>query len=180
MSDEMKQRVTAWLQKAKDNRRDAVKFVLMAMKLHNVKCVVCTYSGEGDSGCIEETMVLLEPIEPDDWRDLGGDSKDDEAGKKALENSPSAALLEAFQSVKLGNLFSGTAGEIDSLLDAITYAADYVCPQGYEINEGGQGVIVFDAVANECRSENGSNHVEVSYDTETISLEEEADAEVPG
>ena len=171
MTDDISETMKRWEQEAKDRKQLAVKFVLMAMKLHNVKCVVCEYAGSGDSGCVEETHVLEEPIEPEDFH--SSDVGIDHTGTTALETSPVGDLLGAFEDT-LFKSYCGTKPA--TLLDAISWAAEYVTPSGYEINEGGQGIIVFDAVNNECRCEHGSNIVEVSYDSETIEFEEAEDA----
>ena len=171
MAENMQDAINRWEQEAKDRKTLAVKFVIMAMKLHSVKCVVCEYSGSGDSGCVEETHVLKEPIEPEDFHNSKVES--DEVGKTALETSTAGTLLNAFK----GTLFKSYFGDKPAtLLDAITWAAEYVTPRGYENNDGGQGVITFDAVNNECRCEHGSNYTETSYDSETIEFEEVEDA----
>jgi hypothetical protein len=164
---DMSETLRHWEQEIKDRKTLAVKFVLMAMKLHNVKCVVCEYSGSGDSGCVEETHILEKPVEPDDFHcaDVGVD----ETGKTALETSPLRELLNTFEDTLFESHFGNAP---TTLLEAINWAAEYMTPSGFEINDGGQGVIVFDAVNNECRCEHGSNIVEVNYETETIEFEE--------
>lgn len=162
-----------WEQEAREPKRLATQVVLMAMKAHNVKCVVCEYSGVGDSGCIEETHVLKEPVEPEDFHTF--DVELDEEGRAALE---AATTGDIELTGELDTLFKNAWEKPTTLLDMITYAADYVTPMGYENNDGGQGTIVFDAVNNECRCEHGSNYTETSYDSETISFEEGGDAEV--
>lgn len=156
--------LSRWEQEIATNKQAAIKFILKAMHAHEVKCIVCEYSGSGDSGSVEETHVLQEPIEPEDY--LNMEVETDTVGELALR---SADLSE------VPDLFKGSWCKPITLFDAIGYAADYVTPSGYENNEGGQGVIVFDAVNNECRCEHGSNYTEVNYSSETISLEEPVD-----
>ena len=51
---------------------------------------------------------------------------------------------------------------------ALEYAADYMLPSGFEINDGGQGVMTINAETGEASIEHGSNHTEVNYESISI------------
>jgi len=167
--ESMNQKFERWAETERRNRKLAVELVLKIMKQHNIKCVACTYCGEGDDGQMEDFYVLTEPIEPEAIYNLEG--KVDAAGEKLLsETAPDPELCKI-------DLFTRWCSPPASLQELIEFMASYVTPEGYENGNGGQGTIVFDAVNNLAAMEHGTNHIEVDYTTEEIDLEEDEDAD---
>lgn len=163
-----------WEQDSKDRKSKAVIAIITLMRAQSVHYVSVTYEGSGDSGSIEELTALLAPedgtlLEPTDYHGVDVD----EPGTQRLEqHCINPEFIEKHKDVLC-------CTEPVSFLQAIEYLAAYVTPDGYENNDGGQGVLIFDSKAGECRCEHGSNYTETSYETESISMpEEEADAEV--
>ena len=64
---------------------------------------------------------------------------------------------------------------LDDLADILM---DLLVPQGYEINDGGQGVIVLNVASGEVIGEHGSNYVQVDTTSLEINLDAETSDEV--
>lgn len=168
---DMTERLKSWEKDVADKKLTAIAYAIAEMKKIDIKCVVCEYSGEGDSGEITEVYVLTQPVEPDDFHN------EIHQTPGIVDNDGVAVLKET--KVDLDHpLWGNTWSKVENLLDALSCCAHYVTPSGYEINDGGQGTIVFDAINNECRCEHGSNYTETNYESVTISLDGESDAEV--
>lgn len=149
-----------------DDKLMSVKIVIELLREHEVKCLVVTYEGSGDSGQIESSTVIKEPCDPADFFSVGVDV--DEEGTARLSQAQFTDELKA----KYAHMLRYWTPPM-TLLELIENLSTNVTPMGYEINEGGQGVLVFDAVTGECQCEHGSNYSEINYETECITLPKE-------
>ena len=146
-------------QDAKD-RLDAKKKlqkILVFLREHNVVSFGMTYKGTGDSGCVGTTSLFNRTFSDEElyeveYAEADGD-KEIEI-QKALVNQTSQDFL-------------------DNLADTLM---DLLVPVGYEIDGGGQGVIVLNVASGEVIGEHGSNYVQV--DTTSIDLDTETSDEV--
>lgn len=69
-------------------------------------------------------------------------------------------------------LYSDQQARKFTLFDALEHCAYYLLPGGFEINDGGQGVLILDAETGEVEIEAGNNYTEVNYNTITFNLGE--------
>jgi hypothetical protein len=131
--------------------------ILVFLREHQVVSFGMTYKGESDSGCIEKANLYDRTFSADDLSEVEYEEVDGEKEKeiqKALINRMSQSLL-------------------DDLADILI---DLLVPLGYEINDGGQGVIVLNVASGEVIGEHGSNYVE--FTSLEINLDTEASDEV--
>jgi hypothetical protein len=143
-----------------DEKLKAARTIIELIRLCQVKCLVVVYSGEGDSGQIDDIVALQEVCSPEDYNCTSVAVDDD--GTRRLERAQfTDELKETY-----GDTLS--FDELSSYITVIEYLAAYVTPSGYENNAGGQGVMVFDASSGECRCNHGINYTDTDYHEEVI------------
>lgn len=164
--------VSEHMARVQDEKLKAARTIIELIRLCRVKCLVVVYSGEGDSGQIEDVVALQEVCSPEDYNCTSVAVDDD--GTRRLERAQlTHELKETY-----GDTLSFDV--LSSYINVIEYLAAYVTPSGYENNDGGQGVMVFDASSGECRCNHGINYTETEYSAEIIqTMQEGSDAEIP-
>jgi hypothetical protein len=157
---ERAERFLRYRQKEAEDRIAAKKKlqeILVFLREHQVVSFGMTYKGESDSGCIEKANLYDRTFSADDLCEVEYAEVDGEKEKeiqKALVNRMSQSFL-------------------DDLADILM---ELFVPLGYEINGGGQGVIVLNVASGEVVGEHGSNYVELT--SLEINLDTEASDEV--
>jgi len=148
-------------QDAKD-RLDAKKKlqkILVFLREHNVVSFGTVYSGSGDSGCIDTASLFNRTFSAEELHEVEYEEAD---GDKELE-------------IQRALVNQTSQDFLDDLADTLM---DMLVPQGYEINEGGQGVIVLNVDSGEVIGEHGSNYVHVDTTSLEINLDTETSDEV--
>lgn len=148
-------------QDAKD-RLDAKKKlqkILVFLREHNVVSFGTVYSGSGDSGCIDTASLFNRTFSAEELHEVEYEAAD---GDKELE-------------IQRALVNQTSQDFLDDLADTLM---DMLVPQGYEINDGGQGVIVLNVASGEVIGEHGSNYVQVDTTSLEINLDTETSDEV--
>lgn len=158
----------------KENKQKiALRFMVKLMKQHDLKFYAAEYSGEGDSGAINFTCLSNESLGEINNYDVMGDNF----------NSTPDEILQKIKDITLVSTdfpepiqpfgFSRRAEVLEfTLMDALEHCAYYFLPSGFEINDGGQGVLTLNAENGEVEIEAGSNYTEVSYSSISHNLGE--------
>ena len=159
--------------KSKDRRQVALQFMVDLMKKHDLKHYAAEYSGEGDSGAINFTCLSNESLgEVTDCDGYGGnfEATDDEILEKikdiVLVSTDFPELIRPYDWDRQQDLRKFT------LFDALEQCAYFMLPDGFEINDGGQGVMILDAEKGELEIESGSNYTEVNINTISYNIGE--------
>jgi hypothetical protein len=159
---ERAERFLRYRQKEAEDRIAAKKKlqeILGFLREHQVVSFGMVYSGQSDSGCVDTASLYDRTFSVDDLSEVEYEEVDGEKEKeiqKALINRMSQSLL-------------------DDLADILM---DLLVPQGYEINDGGQGVIVLNVASGEVIGEHGSNYTHTDITSLEINLDTEASDEV--
>lgn len=173
-SIEALKRVKELLKQEENKQEVALRFMVKLLKQHGLKYYAAEYSGEGDSGSINFTCLSNEKLGPvsecDCW---GGNFK--QTSDEILQKTKDIVLTTADlpESIQPYN-YPGQDPNARkfTLFDALEHCAYYLLPGGFEINDGGQGVLILDAEIGEVEIEAGYNYTEVSYNTITFNLGE--------
>lgn len=143
--------------KEKDKRASALRFMVNLMRANDLKYYAAKYSGEGDSGSINFACLSNETLSGDNFDPTPGDIlqkiKDIKVEDKEFPESIQPYSHDGRQPVHR------------TLMDVLEHCAEYLLPSGYEINDGGQGVLVLNAETGEVEIEAGSNYTDVSFST---------------
>ncbi len=157
----------------KSKQQVALQFMVKLMKQHDLKYYAAEYSGEGDSGAINFTCLSNENLgEVTNCDGYGGnfDPTSDEILQKikdiTFKDKDFPKPIQPYQYKGHEN----TA--LRTLMDVLEYCAYYLLPSGFEINDGGQGVLILDAESGEVEVEAGSNYTDVSINTISFNLGE--------
>jgi hypothetical protein len=132
----------------------------MVLKL-GIQTIWVTYSGSGDSGQLDEVQACAEKCSVED--DLGMIESEDLSSK--LEYS----LITEEQKNQINEVLSYV--DSDDLAESIGYMLLEFTPDGYEINEGGQGEVLWNVSENNIEVEHGSNYIEVNHTTYNYDME---------
>jgi hypothetical protein len=136
----------------------------------NIVCFAVWYSGSGDSGGVEEVAILSEVPDEDHISGLDADAVRKDNDQSALD------LLEA---MLIPEEMSGSGYGITNVADWIADRLDDLAPSGYEINDGGQGIILLDVNRNKIFAHTETNFTSFDCDSFYIDLNEGvADADV--
>lgn len=152
-------------QKREELKKLAMKYLLKLAKANNFPCVVGEYSGEGDSGGINLIDVYTEGFEASDFS-MAYDKRDNNRSKK-LNSMPFPADFPEELKYSVW-----TDSDSASLYSAFECLFNRVTPDGYEINNGGHGVVVVDAESNQVSIEHATIYTEESYTSESFRAEE--------
>jgi hypothetical protein len=169
----LQESIKKWEENTRTEQQAALKFIVEVMKRFDVKGYAVEYSGEGDSGAINWTSLETTPYTEDGHDAFGGNFE--ETSPELLEKlEPHVLTREDFpEKIRPYRLQGSTAPERTyTVMDALEYAADYLLPSGFEINDGGQGVLLVNAETGEASIEHGSNHIEVNYESISINAGE--------
>ena len=140
------------------------------LKAQNIACFAIWYSGSGDSGAVEEVAILSEVPDEDHISELDADAVREDNDQSAL------ALLEA---IPVPEELGGSSYGVTNIADWIADRLDDLTPSGYEINDGGQGIIVLDVNRGKIFAHNETNYTTFDCDSFEIDLNEGAtDADV--
>jgi hypothetical protein len=149
-----------------DNLRKACTY----LKVQNIAGFAIWYSGSGDSGGVEEVAILSEVPDEDRISGLDADAVREDNDQSAL------ALLEA---IPVPEELGGSSYGPTNIADWIADRLDDLAPSGYEINDGGQGIIVLDVNRGKIFAHNETNYTTFDCDSFEIDLNEGAtDADV--
>jgi hypothetical protein len=149
-----------------DNLRKACTY----LKVQNIAGFAIWYSGSGDSGGVEEVAILSEVPDEDRISGLDADAVREDNDQSAL------ALLEA---IPVPEELGGSIYGVTNIADWIADRLDDLAPSGYEINDGGQGIIVLDVNRGKIFAHNETNYTTFDCDSFEINLNEGAtDADV--
>jgi len=166
-------RVEEWRKQEENKQKVALRFMVKLLKQHGLKYYAAEYSGEGDSGSINFTCLSNEKLGPVSECDCWGgnfEQTSDEILQKTkyivltATDFPESIQPHSYPGVESPRKFT--------LFDALEHCAYYLLPGGFEINDGGQGVLILDAETGEVEIEAGSNYTEVNYNTITFNLGE--------
>lgn len=169
----LQESIKKWEENTRTEQQVALKFIVQVMKRFDVKGYAVEYSGEGDSGAINWTSLETTPYAEDEHDAFGGNFE--ETSPEILEKlEPHVLTREDFpEKIRPYRLQGSTAPERTyTVMDALEYAADYLLPLGFEINDGGQGVLLVNAETGEASIEHGSNYTEVDYESISINAGE--------
>lgn len=164
---------------AKSKQQVALQFMVKLMKQHDLKFYAAEYSGEGDSGAINFTCLSNESLgEVAKCDGYGGnfDPTSDEILQKIKDitvkdkDFPKSIQPYDFAGSRSSWGHENTARR--TVMDALEHCAYYLLPSGFEINDGGQGVLILDAESGEVEIEAGSNYTEVNITTISFDLGE--------
>lgn len=145
-----------------------VKAAVLLLRELNIGCIAASYSGSGDSGSMDDLKVYKDPIQPEDFYTGSENEVLNGILYKRLEQAVAPKMKDS----------RGLDMDSTSCIDCMLNLLDSFAPPSYEINDGGQGVIVLDAVNCEVRSENGENYVETSTSSSSFTLDEADKLEV--
>lgn len=158
-----------------DNRQKiAFRFMVKLMKEHNLKYYAAEYSGEGDSGSISFTCLSNEELGPASECDCWGDNFETTSDEILQKIEDIVLTATDFPESIRPYTYPGqdTNARKFTLFDVLEHCAYYFLPSGFEINDGGQGVLILDAENGEVEIEAGSNYTEVNYSTISHNLGE--------
>ncbi len=158
----------------KSKQQVALQFMVELMKQHDLKFYAAEYSGEGDSGAINFTCLSNESLgEVNNCDGYGGnfEQTSDEILQKTKD-----IVLTATDLPELIQPYNYPGQDPNArkftLFDVLEHCAYYLLPSGFEINDGGQGVLILDAENEEVEIEAGSNYTEVNIDTISLKIGE--------
>ena len=166
---DLKESIKKWEENTRTEQQVALKFIVQVMKRFDVKGYAVEYSGEGDSGAINWTSLETTPYTEDGHDAFGGNFE--ETSPEILEKlEPHVLTREDFpEKIRPYRLQGSTAPERTyTVMDALEHAAYHLLPSGFEINDGGQGVLLVNAETAEASIEHGSNYTEVNYESISI------------
>lgn len=146
-------------------KKFAMKYLVKLAKANSFPCVVGEYSGEGDSGGINLIDVYTERFEASDFS-MAYDKRDDKTPRK-LQSMPFPADFPEELKYSIW-----TDSDSASLYSAFECLFNRITPDGYEINDGGHGVVVVDAESNQVSIEHATVYREESYTSESFKTEE--------
>lgn len=158
---------------AKNKQQVALQFMVKLMRQHDLKFYAAEYSGEGDSGAINFTCLSNESLgEVTNCDGYGGNF--DPTPDEILQKIKDIILVSSDFPESIQPFGFSRRGEVREfkLIDVLEHCAYYFLPSGFEINDGGQGVLVLDAENGEVEIEAGSNYTEVNIDTISFDLGE--------
>lgn len=144
--------MTRWEEEKRLAREDLVhtKDALMpVLRSHGIRYAVINYNGYGDSGQIDNVTVYG----PE--REEAPEDAYDEAGAIAM---PDVVVT----------LPEKTGQKLSDFLHDFGWRLAYDTNPGFEINEGGQGIIVIDVEAGTINIEHGTNVTEVHYSSHEV------------
>lgn len=159
---------------AENKQKTALQFMVELMKQHGLRYYGAEYSGEGDSGSINFTCLSNESLNPDDELSIWGGNFD-QTSDEILQKIKDTVLVSAdFPELIQPYHYAGHGPDLRkfTLFDVLENCAYYLLPCGFEINDGGQGVLILDAETGEVEIEAGNNYTEVNYNTITLNLGE--------
>ena len=150
--------------------RDDLRKACHYLKAQNIVCFAVWYSGSGDSGGVEEVAILSEVPDEDHISGLDADAVREDNDQSALD------LLEAMPiPEELGGSFCSATNMADWIADRL----DGLAPSGYEINDGGQGIILLDVNCGKIFAHTETNFTSFDSNSFDIDLNEgAADADV--
>ena len=152
----------------RDNLRKACHY----LKAQNIVCFAVWYAGSGDSGGVEEVAILSEVPDEDHISGLDADAVRADNDQSALDLLEAMPMLE-----ELGDSRYGYG--VTNMADWIADRLDDLAPSGYEINDGGQGIILLDVNRGKIFAHTETNFTSFDSDSFDIDLNEGAvDADV--
>lgn len=162
--------IKKWEEEGITERQVALRFIVEVMKRFDVKGYAVEYSGEGDSGAITWTSLQTTPYEGE--QSALGDNFEETSPEILEKLEPHVLTREDFPEKIRPFLFQNSTEPVRTypVMYALEYAADYVLPIGFEINDGGQGVMTINAETGEASIEHGSNYTEVNYESTSINV----------
>ena len=167
-------RVEEWRKQEENKQKVALRFMVKLLKQHGLKYYAAEYSGEGDSGSINFTCLSNEELGPVSECDCWGGNFE-QTSDEILQKTKDIVLTATDfpESIQPYN-YPGQDPNARkfTLFDALEHCAYHLLPGGFEINDGGQGVLILDAETEEVEIEAGNNYTEVSYNTITFNLGE--------
>jgi hypothetical protein len=143
----------------KSSAEAKLKSILALFREHNVVSFGMVYSGESDSGCLDTASLFNRTFSAEELHEVEYEEAD---GDKELE-------------IQRALVNQNSQDFLDDLADTLM---DMLVPPGYEINDGGQGVIVLNVASGEVIGEHGSNYVQVDTTSLEINLDTETSDEV--
>lgn len=138
-----------------EKRKLAMKFALALAKQHKFPCVVGEYSGEGDSGSVNTIDVYREGFDADDFY-MAYDKRDGQA-TRTLNSLPFPVDFPE----ELKYALWSKADE-KNLYEAFATLFNHITPDGYEINDGGHGVVAVDTEHNGVSISHNACYVETT------------------
>lgn len=174
-------RVDEWRKQEENKQKIALRFMVKLLKQHGLKYYAAEYSGEGDSGSINFTCLSNEKLGPVSECDCWGGNFEQTSDEILQKTKDIILVSKDFpESIQPYNYLEGQlallAQDLNvrkfTLFDALEHCAYYLLPGGFEINDGGQGVLILDAETGEVEIEAGNNYTEVNYNTITFNLGE--------
>lgn len=174
LSKHMK-RVEEWRKQEENKQKIALRFMVKLMRQHGLKYYAAEYSGEGDSGAINFACLSNEKLGPATECDCWGGNFE-QTSDEILQKIKDVILVskdfpESIQPYDLVDYGLKHPRKL-TLFDALEHCAYHLLPGGFEINDGGQGVLILDAETGEVEIEAGSNYTEVNYNTITFEIGE--------
>lgn len=142
------------------------------LKAQNIVCFAIWYSGSGDSGGVEEVAILSEVPDEDHICRLDAAAVREDNDQSALDLLETMSILEELSDSRCGY-------GVTNMADWIADRLDDLAPSGYEINDGGQGVILLDVNRGKIFAHTETNFTSFDSDSFNIDLNEGAvDADV--
>jgi len=165
--------MSKWETERQSKQQQALKTMVDLMRQYDLRYYGAEYSGEGDSGSINFTCLSKESLNPDDNLDCWGGNFEETSDDILKELQEAACLVGDFPEDIRPYQYPGNENpRTFTVMDALEHCAFYLLPAGFEINDGGQGVLILDAEKGEVEVESGSNYTEVNYDKISIQLGE--------
>jgi hypothetical protein len=156
-----------WRKEQTRKQRVALQYGLRVMEQYGLVCLVAHYSGEGDSGQIEDLLVFDCQIPPAEIQRAVWELDEDRSGYSA---SRTAALSKLPYPDGYPKLIRDTQFYRKSLADCLIGLAEQFTPMGYQDGDGGQGWLVFDLPGRRVTCLHGTNYLQVEYECQTIEL----------
>ncbi|MBX3421772.1 MAG: hypothetical protein KF752_09485 [Pirellulaceae bacterium] len=146
----------------------AAQYAIQLLRRHKLPCVMAQYCGCGDSGQVESLTVLKLSVDRQQLLTMGiyADGKQCGLDKRKTRSLGKLPFPEDFPKALSSTLF-GKA----SLEDCLIALVEHMTPDSYEINEGGQGVVIFDAHQGMAHCLHGSNYIEIQYDCQSVEVD---------
>ncbi len=152
---------------AENKQKTALQFMVELMKQHGLRYYGAEYSGEGDSGSINFTCLSNEEIGPVSECDCWGGNFEQTSDEILQKIKDTVLVSTDFPELIQPYHYAGHGLDLRkfTLFDVLENCAYHLLPGGFEINDGGQGVLILDAETEEVEIEAGSNYTEVNYST---------------
>ena len=167
-------RVDEWRKQEENKQKIALGFMVKLLRQHGLKYYAAEYPGEGDSGSINFACLSNEELEPASECDCWGGNFEQTSDEILQKIKDIVLTAKDFPESIQPYHYAGHGLDLRkfTLFDALEQCAYYLLPGGFEINDGGQGVLTLDAETGEVEIGAGSNYTEVNYNTITFNLGE--------